>query len=973
MGIRQALYNWRFDMGITYDPPSKKWNITYEKTDFPILKTDYPIQETIELWAIPSTKTVPGKSGQSTTVPITIYSASPPEPAAPSTGLLGRSLGQNATPAPAASSTGLLGKSLGRNAATTTAPAPEARKITLPVYYTQEDLKAASQGQQNAGGILSGVPQNQTLQAVASTLANAAAEKNKSAKADNEYNTELNAINLKTKTENEAKNAAYDKTYQVATTAKGGDYVTQREAIRSLQGIDDKLKSTLENNFKASYLNEKLETWDGSKLGAKPAYGDFDAAYYAKQNPELKAKWESYKANDDVDVINRYGENGYYLQHYTQQGRSLGLRGNATEATAAANQYLEKKPTDKELQAVRDLQLGADIDTQTTRLLAVPEINSQYEKALAGDAYWTDLGKKNLLDPKKPDEFAALFRLSQRPEDKQIAFSRNINAGYGVTELEDAINTAVGEKGVVDVKRFGALAQNVLQDTIDEMKKARSRESMLSYMNEMGDMKEILNIGKTLSTDIMGDSGIGGVLAFNDQSGVKQESLEKSLQNLSGVNNLVTYNWQQWFDNSLKEKYSKDIELGYTTEQAKENVQIDGAFAKDFIEKYLNPRFNQAKSMEEFVDYLDVQSKEQNPFQTQDLLNATKLVADLKAQTYLDQIQKENDRGFNSAFYFNPTGDKSRQQSYADQAKSVQADWEAAKKGDSYWASQAYRFGVDVNDKDAFARMHFQVKGQGQGYDAAEDILNASKVTDEIYKNILPALNKEVITQGSVFGQFITPESFADQMTKGLDPGDSAKWDEVLKINGLTGFKGTLDELKAEIAGSIQGSSAEDIRTRIEELNKQGEKPTQENLGITYIQRDSDYTNKSAPADTQLYQTFKKAGYKGTEDEFYTNFFPDTDRSEQAFLTKAGSTEGLQMASGLTSKDPFEALTSVSSMFGDDDTDTPFTTTSGTTKKTSSPSYFNLDLGLDDDDDDTGTTKSKSGQEFLSSFTSLFK
>ena len=246
-------------------------------------------------------------------------------------------------------------------------------------------------------------------------------------------------------------------------------------------------------------------------------------------------------------------------------------------------------------------------------------------------------------------------------------------------------------------------------------------------------------------------------------------------------------------------------------------------------------------------------------------------------------------------------------------------------------------------------------------------------IANEIYKNILPALNKEVITQGSVFGQFITPESFADQMTKGLDPGDSAKWDEVLKINGLTGFKGTLDELKAEIAGSIQGSSAEDIRTRIEELNKQGEKPTQENLGITYIQRDSDYTNKSAPADTQLYQTFKKAGYKGTEDEFYTNFFPDTDRSEQAFLTKAGSTEGLQMASGLTSKDPFEALTSVSSMFGDDDTDTPFTTTSGTTKKTSSPSYFNLDLGLDDDDDDTGTTKSKSGQEFLSSFTSLFK
>ena len=895
------------DRGISYDPPSRKWNINYEKTDY---KTDLPAN----------------------------------------------------TPLITSVDLGSLGVFPLRS-----------------LEAIQNDINNArsSGGGGRAGGNYLAIAQNEAeYQATVQALT-----RNKSIQKENEYNTELNALNLKTNTENTAKNTAYDKTYQAATTAKGGDYVTQREIIRSLEGIDDKLKSTLENNFKASYLTEKLQAWNGEKLGAKPAYGDFDPSYYVKQNPDLKAQWEAYKANDDVDVINRYGENGYYLQHYTQQGKPAGFRGNAAETTAAANQYLEKKPTDRDLEEIRDLQLlplnkdedgQTYTDTQTSRFLAVPEIKTQYESAIAGDTYWADLGKKNLLDPKKPDEFAALFRLSQRPEDKQIAFNRNINAGYGITELEDAINTAVGEKGIVDVKRFGALAQNVLKDTIDEMKKARSKESMMSYLGQMGDMKEILNMGKTLSNDIMGDTGIGGVLAFNDKSGLKQESLEKNLQNLSGVNNLTTYNWQQWFDNSLKEKYSKGIELGYTTEQAKENVQIDGAFARDFIEKYLNPRFNQAKSMEEFVDYLDVQSKEQNPFQTQDLLNATRLVADLKAQTYLDQIQKENDRGFNSAFYFNPTGDKSREQTYASQAQTVQDDWEAAKKGDEYWASQAYRFGVDVNDKDAFARMHFQVKGQGQGYDAAEDILNAGKVTDEIYKNILPALNKEAITQGSVFGQFITPESFADQMTKGLNAGDSAKWDEVLKINGLTGFKGTLDELKAEIASSIQGSSAEDIRTRIEELNKQGEKPTQENLGITYIQRDSDYTNTSKAADTQLYQTFKQAGYKGTEDEFYTNFFPDVNKEEQTFLTKAGSASGLQLTDKLNTKDPFEAFSSIGGLLGEDDEGTPFTTSSGTTKKNTGSSYFNLDLGLDETGD-TKTTKSKSGQEFLSGFTSLFK
>lgn len=898
-------------MGISYDPPSRKWNIKYEKTDN---KTDLPISRTATI-----------------TVPVEVQ--------------------QGGDEYYDSEGTQRRNEITGYETVNKTA--------TVDIDGGYWDVIHALE----AAGIPNPRPwdNEHNLQAAQA-----------STKRTNTYNTDLNKINLKTNTENQTKNAAYDKTYQVATTAKGGDYVTQREIIRSLEGIDDKLKSTLENNFKASYLTEKLQAWDGDKLGAKPAYGDFDPTYYVKQNPDLKAQWESYKANDDVDVINRYGENGYYLQHYTQQGKPSGLRGNAAETTAVANQYLEKKPTDKDLQSVRDLQLTADTDTQSARLLAIPEIKTQYENALAGDTYWTGLGKKSLLDPKKPDEFAALFRLSQRPEDKAIAFNRNINAGYGVTQLEDAINVAVGEKAIVDVKKFGALAQNVLKDTIGEMKKARSQEAMMSYLGQMGDMKEVLDIGKTLSNEIMGDSGIGGVLAFNDQSGVKKESLEKNLQNLSGVNNLTTYNWQQWFDTSLKEKYSKDIELGYTTEKAAENVNIDGRFAKDFIETYLNPRFNQSKSMEEFVDYLDVQSKEQNPFQTQDLLNATKLVADLKSKTYLDAIQKENDRGFDSSFYFNPAGDKSREQAYTDQAKSVQADWEAAQKGDAYWASQAYRFGVDVTDKDAFARMHFQVKGQGQGYDAAEDILNAGKVTDEIYKNILPALNKEVITQGSVFGQFTTPESFANQMTKGLNPGDSTKWDQVLKINGLTGFKGTLDELKAEIANSIQGSSAEDIRTRITELNKQGEKPTQENLGVTYIQRDSDYTNTSKPADTQLYQTFKKAGYKGTEDEFYTDVFPDTDREEQSFLTKAGTSSGLQLTDSFNSKDPFESLGAFSNFLGEDDKSTPFTTSSGTTKKTTGSSYFGLDLDLDKPSTNK-TTKSKSGQDFLSSFTSLFK
>jgi hypothetical protein len=58
-------------------------------------------------------------------------------------------------------------------------------------------------------------------------------------------------------------------------------------------------------------------------------------------------------------------------------------------------------------------------------------------------------------------------------------------------------------------------------------------------------------------------------------------------------------------------------------------------FARDFIDDYLIPRFNTSKSMDEFVEYLDVSQEEQNPFQTQDMLNATSQVANLRAQAIL--------------------------------------------------------------------------------------------------------------------------------------------------------------------------------------------------------------------------------------------------------------------------------------------------------------------------------------------------
>lgn len=769
----------------------------------------------------------------------------------------------------------------------------------------------------------------------------------------NDLNQKENAANQALNTKNADLNAKYQQAKVIAGTTKGDDYLEQRDQISKL-GIKG-----LEGSFKDFYLNEKLEIWD-PKLGAQPPYGTFDAKYYAQQNPEAKAIYEEAVAKDDVDIVNRYGSTNYYLWDYTTQGKALGKRGNKEEVPEQAKAYIEKKPTDQELQQVRDLQLGIDTATQTDRLLNIPEVAAEWEKAKRDDPYWRNLGKQNFLDVNKPDEFAALFRISDRPEDKQVSINYNINAGYGITDLEDALNQAVGEKATVDVKRFGALAQDVLKETINEMKQAKAKEEMLGLLGGFSGFSEIMDINKQLSNSILGDTGIGGLLSFTS-GGKAEESLEKSLQNITGVKNNSTYNWQQWFDNELKTRYQNDLELGYSPEQADEKIKIEGEFARQFIDDYLIPRFNTSRSMDEFVEYLDIRQEEQNPFQTQDMLNAVSLVANLRAKQYLDQIKTIGDRYFDSEFYFNPTGNKAREEQYLNQAETVAKDWEDAKKGDPYWAQQAYRFGIDVNNKDEFARIHFQVKGQGQGYDAAKDILTAGGVQDEIYNNILPALKEEALKQGSVFGQFVTPEEFADEMLRGLDPADKSTWDEVLQRYGLTDFKGTVDELKEYIVETLRTGSAQEIREQIKYLNEKRQRPTQAVLGLTYIERPEDYKDEMATPQTELYKVFQSAGYQGTEDEFYTNFFPDVDRSEQTLLTKAGSDSALKTY-GLDLSDPFASLGTIESFFDTDKTED--------TEDTGSKSSF-FTLGLDEEKEPD--YKSKTGTQILGEFTSMFK
>ena len=839
----------------------------------------------------------------------------------------------------------------------------------------------------------------------------------------NEGNAQLNADNTSLNSKNTAKNQAYQSVVNTSNVTSPGEYASRRDFtleesaayLRGAGASEDEIREFvdgLEGQYKAFYRDKKLQRWD-SGLGAQPDYGDFDPSYYGTTYTNVRDKYKEYEDNDDIDVTEGYGKENYYWWHYTNQGQAEGKRGNKAERLARSIDYEEKSPdfaeggwedqTDDELAFIRDNQLGIGND-QTNRFLGIPEIASLWEEAKQADAegkdnHFINLGKEYFLDVNKADDFTVLFRLSDREEDKQIKFVNNIESGVsgGITELEDAITTTMGVEGLADTKRFAALNQNILKDSIDELKKAKLKEQELEMLQGFGTFGEIFDINKTLTDSLLNDTGIGGYLPFaGGDSGLSAESLEDQLKGVTGVRNEVVYNWQEWFDNTIKEKYQNDLDLGFTLDEAEQNVRIQKEFAESYIDNYLKPRFDESRSMNEFVEYLDVRQEEQNPFQTESLLTALQNIGNARARTFLDQIRQQaqdagGKRGFDSNFYFDPTVSEGSEENekYIKQRDTIASDWDQARENpdalieglgyDTTWKTQAYRYGVDVNNKDQFAKLHYQLKGQFEKFDPAEDIVNLDKVKNLLYDNILPALETQTKNTRTIFGNFVRPEEFADDMLEGLDPNQPETWDEALKELGLEDFDGTLEDLKEYISSTLRTGSAEEIRANIKFLNEKRKKPDQYLLGVEYIAREEDFKPiEKLKGDTELYKIFQSAGYEGTEDDFYENVFPDLDPGSQAVLTQAGSKDGKIVLEGFGSdyrSDPFAAFAGISQLTGSD-SDIYGGTTEDTDSDRDEDEDDSFRLFGDDDDDSfspfSGYKKTRAGQDILDKYTKSF-
>jgi len=271
--------------------------------------------------------------------------------------------------------------------------------------------------------------------------------------------------------------------------------------------------------------------------------------------------------------------------------------------------------------------------------------------------------------------------------------------------------------------------------------------------------------------------------------------------------------------------------------------------------------------------------------------------------------------------------------------------------------------------------------GNPAPFDPAEDIVNMDKVKNLLYDNILPALETQTENTRTIFGNFVRPEEFADDMLEGLDPNQPDTWDEALKELGLEGFEGTLEDLKEYISSTLRTGSAEDIRAQIKYLNEKRKKPDQYLLGVEYITREEDYKPiEKLKGDTQLYKIFQNAGYEGSEDDFYEKVFPDLDPGSQEVLSQVGSKDGKITLEGFGKDykaDPFAAFAGLTRLTGSDSDIFGGTTEniSDEDKDEDKRDSFRL-FGSDDDDDDdgfiTGRYKTKTGQDILDQYTKSF-
>ena len=661
--------------------------------------------------------------------------------------------------------------------------------------------------------------------------------------------------------------------------------------------VDDQTISEIENFYETA---SGIKPWD-SKQGT--SLEGFNPAFYAKQVPGEVKTWENAstavsfggKKIANLDITKRYPDLDSFLHaDYTFVGAPSGRLGKPKSLET----YTEtlRPPTDAERQILRETLLGKSTD--------------------------------------KPESLAEAA--TQNYIDKQ------------------------GEQV------FGALSADVLKQTLKEYGKATKQQEMSDILTGFG-MPSVTSFKEDIKNSILGDVKSGGFMGFGSDKVSK--NISEGLDRVFGGGSSVAYNWQKWFDETLAKRY-EDISQVANPEDASKTYDIEKEFANSFIQNYLKPRFDNSKSISEFISYMDVDESDQNVLQTQLASNRLKELANRQAQTFINELGTQaTQKEFDPNFYWNPelitgTDNTSKQAIYGEQKQNIQESWDSRNtdqvvKNGKTWSQLAYEYGINLEDKNDFARLHYAVIGKDKNYDPVADTYNRQDLASFIQGPLAEALqNEKNEFSNPVFLSFVTAEQKTQELLDKFGIKDLPE--EYKKQLKELGYKSTdpAEELRSTLVGILSTDPAFEMRERIKQLNEQQIKPTQEKLGLGYIQRDSDEQVVAPEGGSKLYEIFKKAGYQGKEKEFYTDFFPDATEEDKNLsasdVGKASTTKGVQDLLGFSMpdfSDPFAAMASLDKMMADDSTKKKETYTPTRSRffdyfpdeeDEGAPSYFNM-------------------------------
>jgi hypothetical protein len=556
--------------------------------------------------------------------------------------------------------------------------------------------------------------------------------------------------------------------------------------------------------------------------------------------------------------------------------------------------------------------------------------------------------------------------------ERQILRSALLDAPQGqLSWAKQAANNYVNAKGE---EVFKNLSADALKQTLNEYQKALKKQQSFSMLQGMG-LSEVTDMKESIKNSIMGDIGFGGFVGTNKGS-TQEKTLSDRLDKALGIGSSVQYNWQKWFDDTISKRYQdldtlKKLEGTNISPEETQRIEELKKLGQAFVQDYLKPRFDTSKSISEFVSYMDVKEEEQNVLQTQLASSALKDYAERQARTYIDSLGTTPiTREFDPAFYRNPTlltgSDKVEKATlYSKQKEELaQLDPNAlVEKEGKTWKELAYEYGLDIeNNTDDFARLHYEIIGKDKGYDPVADSYTGADLQKFINTDLAKALEKQQGTYiNSVFTPFVTADAKASELVAKMNlqnlPADLRTR---LKELGVSEKEDPVEEVKDALSQVLRTDPALQVREQIRQLNEQSIKPTQEKLGYGYIQRDTDEQIKPQAGGSALFNVFKKAGYGGSESEFYTEFFPDATEEDKGLtysssqLKKKGGVQDLLGFSMPDFSDPFAAIGSLDKMFTDNSTkkkETYVPTRSNYFKyftdeeDEGAPSYFNMGSG----------------------------